>query len=190
MRIITREEAESGKEKIIYDIKKGKVFVYPTDTIYGLGCNANDERAVLQLRKIKRKEDGPFSVIAPSKVWIKKNFVVNKQAVEWLDRLPGPYTLILKSKDSSKIAPSVNPGLDTVGVRMPYHWIQNLVEEMGVPIVTTSANLNGEAFMTSLEDLNSDIKNMVDFIIYEGEKQGNPSTLVHLDKEKVKIKKR
>tara|TARA_Y100000310_G_scaffold306937_1_gene348533 strand:+ start:826 stop:1041 length:216 start_codon:yes stop_codon:yes gene_type:complete len=68
---------------------------------------------------------------------------------------------------------------------MPDHWMQELVEELGVPIVTTSANKTGKEFMTSLENLDPEIKRGVKFIIYEGEKKARPSRLVNLADEKV-----
>ncbi len=188
MKILTKEEVDVNKEIILEVIKNGTVFIHPTDTIYGIGCNALDEECVDEVREIKGRPEAPFSVIAPSKDWIRKNCVVSKEAEKWLEKLPGPYTLILKAKDN--VAENVAPGLDTLGVRMPDHWFSKIVEELGIPVVTTSANKVGEDFMTSLENIDDDIRAGTEFIVYEGEKHGRPSKIVDLTMGEIKVKER
>ncbi len=189
-RLITKDECWLKPEEISREIEKGAIFVYPTDTIYGLGCDATSSRAVSKLREMKDRPKQAFSVIAPSKDWIVKNCEVSKEAEEWVNKLPGPYTLILKLKNKKAISKEVNDGLDTVGVRIPKHWIAGLIRTLGRPIITTSANKVGKAFMTSLDNLDDDIKSKVDFIIYEDEKKGNPSTLINLAGDETRITKR
>ena len=75
---------------------KTEIFIYPTDTIYGLGCDATNEKLVKELREIKNRDDKPLSVIAPSVKWIFDNFDVGLELLE--KYLPGPYTLLLKKK--------------------------------------------------------------------------------------------
>jgi len=165
MRIITLET-----------IERGAIFIYPTDTIYGIGCNALNSKAVIRLRKIKEQYDRPVSIIAPSKKWIMENCEVNEGA---LSKLPGPYTLIVKLK-TKVIAKEVNLGSGTVGVRMPNHWITRQVAKFGFPIVTTSVNKTGNQFMTSFDNLDAEIAKKVDFIVYDGKKEGHPSTIINL----------
>ncbi|MEK6942922.1 MAG: L-threonylcarbamoyladenylate synthase [Nanoarchaeota archaeon] len=179
MRVINFDEVNLEKQEIIDSITEGKIFIYPTDTIYGIGCNAQDAEAVSEIRSIKSRAQNPFSVIAPSVEWIKENCVVEKEAEAWLKKLPGPYTLIFKLKKDC-VAKQVNPGLKTLGVRIPKHWIKDIVAEANVPIVTTSVNKTGEDYMTSVEDLDDEIKGNVDFALYEGEKNGKPSKIVDL----------
>jgi len=187
MEILAKEDFEFRKEEILHKIKKGALFIHPTDTIYGIGCDATNSEAVAQVRAAKERQDNPFSIIAPDKDWIKENCELNGKAKKWLDKLPGPYTLILNLKNKEAIAPNVNPGKDSVGVRIPDHWFAKAVEELGIPIITTSVNKAGEDRMTSTEDIHVDIRARVDFIIYEGQKDGKPSTIVDLtgDEEKV-----
>ena len=186
MKILTKTELQSRLPEISEQIRNGAIFIYPTDTIYGIGCNALDQRAVEKIRVLKERPSNPFSIIAPSKEWIVKNCIVTKEAKEWLNKLPGPYTLILKLKNKNAIAKNVNQGEETIGVRIPDHWFSSIVQELGFLIVTTSANRSGRAFMTSLEDLDPKIKEGVDFIIYEGEKKGKPSKIVNLVEGKIK----
>ena len=186
MDIITKEELLQNKDNFFTRIEQGVAFIYPTDTIYGLGCNAADERAVAKLRKAKHRYEIPFSVIAPSKKWILENCEVAQKERKWINKLPGPYTLILTLKNKDKIADNVTNGLATIGLRIPDNWFSNFINELGFPIVTTSANIAGQNFMTSLEDLDIRIKAKADFIIYEGEKHGRPSQIVNLvDGEKI-----
>lgn len=185
MEVITKHELRLRKREILEKIRRGAVFIHPTDTIYGLGCNALDERAVQKLRKLKERQDVPFSVWVPSQNWIKENCDSSPVLDKWLKELPGPYTLIskIKSKESFNY---VNPKNKTLGVRMPDHWFHELVKELGIPIVTTSANRTGKEFMTSLEDLDPEIRRKVSFMVYEGKKKARPSKLVNLvDAEKI-----
>ncbi|MDP2749860.1 MAG: L-threonylcarbamoyladenylate synthase [Nanoarchaeota archaeon] len=189
-RLINKDECWLKPEEINKEIAKGAVFIYPTDTIYGLGCDATNSKAVSKIRELKERPKQAFSIIAPSKDWIVQNCELGKEAKEWLEKLPGPYTLILKLKNKKAISKEVNEGLDTIGVRIPKHWIAGIIRTYGKPIVTTSANKVGKMFMTNLDDLDADIKAKVDFIIYEDEKKGNPSTLVNLSGEEATITKR
>ncbi len=186
MQIFTKTELQLRFSEIAEQINNGVIFIYPTDTIYGIGCNALDTKAVDKIRMLKKRQNNPFSIIAPSKEWITENCIVTKEGKEWINKLPGPYTLILKLKNKNAIAKSVNQGEETAGVRIPNHWFNEVVRKLGFPIVTTSANLSAKPFMTSLEDLDSTIKRGVDFIIYEGEKKGRPSKIINLVKGKIK----
>lgn len=183
MNILTKDEFHVNFEDLKMNIEEGSVFVHPTDTIYGLGCDATNKEAVKRIRDVKDRHESPFSVIAPSKEWILENCHINEGAKEWIDKLPGGYTLILRLKNKDCIAPNVNFDLQTLGVRIPEHWFSKVVSKINKPMVTTSANKSGEDFMTSLDNLNPEINDHIDFIIYEEEKHGKPSTIVDLTNE-------
>ncbi|MEX2010241.1 MAG: L-threonylcarbamoyladenylate synthase [Parcubacteria group bacterium] len=177
MKTVDREYVESHKEEIIEAIQKGSIFIYPTDTIYGLGCNALLDDAVMRLRELKHREEKPFSVIAPSKNWIIKNCEVKS---EDLDKyLPGPYTLFVR-RDENAVSRFVNQNDDTLGVRIPTHWFTEIIAEAGVPFVTTSVNLSGEKHMEDMNSASKEILDQVDYVIYEGEKRGEPSKKINL----------
>jgi len=187
MQTISKEEIESEKIIFFHKIKEGALFIHPTDTIYGIGCDASNSDAVYRVREAKKRYTSPFSVIAPSISWINENCEVNKKAQEWLHKLPGPYTLILKLKNKDAIAANVNMDMETLGVRIPDHWFSKIVAELEVPIVTTSANVTQSEFMTSEENLDPKISSKIDFIIYEGEKHGKPSRLIDLTKKDIEV---
>lgn len=179
--IIDKDALKYRKAEFIDRVLKGDVFIHPTDTIYGIGCDATNGESIDKVREIKKRPgEKPFSVIAPSKQWIMDNFEFDDKVIEWVAKLPGPYTLILKIKNKDAISPVVNNGGDTLGVRIPDHWISKAVAEVGVPITTTSVNFRGEDYMTSIDDLNPEIRSKVGFIVYEDEKVAQPSTIVNL----------
>lgn len=190
MQIITKEEFELNVEKYLKEIEEGKVFIYSTDTIYGIGCNAMNSEAVKRIREAKNRSNAPFSVIAPSKDWIRKNCEVTSEGEKWLQKIPGPYTLIFKIKNKNCIAKETNMGLESLGIRIPDYWTSKIAATADIPIITTSVNKTGEAYMTSIENIDSEIKAKVDFVIDEGEKIGKPSNIIHLEGEKVKIRER
>ncbi len=160
-------------------ILTGKIFIYPTDTLYGIGCNAEDKQAVEKIKQIKaRDRDKPLSIIAPSKEWIKKNCMVD---VELDKYLPGPYTLILKKKNPNFLN-HISP-TEFIGIRIPDCDFSKQVEQSGVPFITTSVNLAGEAFATTIKEIPKQILEKADIIIDRGELNGKPSTLIKDGKE-------
>jgi len=187
MRIINKDELKQ-EPQLLNELKKS-IFIYPTDTIYGIGCDATNKELVARIRKMKNNLDLPFSIIIPNKNMIYEFCKDGDRLKEWADKLPGPYTLILKVKKKF-FADNVNLGGNTIGIRIPNHWFYDYVKKMKVPIITTSANIKGEDFMTSLDDLSLDIRKGTDYIIYDGPIKGRPSTIVNLAKEEVEIKKR
>ena len=186
MEILTKTELESKIDQIIDKIKSGKRFICPTDTIYGISCNALDSKSVAKIREIKNRPNSPLSIWVPSIDWIKENCIVNQKVEAWLNKLPGPYTLLLKLKNEKAVAGNVALNSKFIGIRYPDHWFNQILSKCGIPIITTSANKSGEQFMTSLDNLDQDIAKQVDFIIYEGEKQAKPSKIINVETEERK----
>jgi tRNA threonylcarbamoyl adenosine modification protein (Sua5/YciO/YrdC/YwlC family) len=191
MNIITPSEFKIGLSKYLDEITDGQIFIHPTDTIYGIGCDATNDDAVKKLRECKDRPLQPFSIIAPSNEWIEENCILDGRGKEWLDKLPGPYTLILTLKDPSIVSKYVNPRDDsTVAVRRPKHWFSQVVKMLNSPIITTCVNQLGKEFMTSTENLDPFFKDKVSFFIDEGEIEGSKSDIIHLTADEVKITKR
>lgn len=164
----------------IEDIKNGAIFIYPTDTIYGLGCDATNLESVSLLKKIKYKDkDKPLSIIAPSISWIKKNCIADDILIK--KYFPGPYTLIVKKKDPHFM--NEVSSNDSLGIRIPDCEFTKLVQKAGVPFITTSVNFSGEPFAVRISDINKEILDSVDIIIGVGELDGRPSTLITNGKE-------
>ena len=189
IRVIPLNDYLKYKKIIQKKMKNGMVFIYSTDTIYGIGCDATNYKAVERIRKAKQSDKRPYSVIAPSKKWIEKNCVIDKKAKKWINMLPGPYTLIFKIKNKNCVAKNIT-GNKTLGVRIPDNWSASIARDLKRPVVTTSANLSGESYMTKLQDLNEKLIRQIDLVIYEGEKRGKPSTIVDLTGVKPAVVKR
>lgn len=187
MDILTKEEFLLRKEQRFAQLRKGALFVYPTDTIYGIGCDATDEKAVQKIRKLKERSDAPFSVIAPGKEWVLQHCEVSPLGEEWLNKLPGTYTIVYALKDQSCVAAAVLGSAETLGIRIPRHWISKIVEEYGRPIVTTSVNKRGKDFLVSPEQLSEEFRDAITFCIDEGKLEGKPSTVINLTGEGVEV---
>ena len=88
METLTKTELRLRYTEIAERIRNGAVFIYPTDTIYGIGCGALDKNAVEKIRRLKERQTNPFSIIAPSKEWITENCIITKEAKDLLNKLP------------------------------------------------------------------------------------------------------
>lgn len=184
MRIV--DKTELGKYKHIHHkkIHQGSLFIYPTDTIYGVGCDATNDKAILKIRELKQRDKQPLSIIVPSKNWIYENCVVPEHAEEWLAKLPGPYTFVFELKNKEALSKYVNPQSETIGVRIPNHWIADFVKELDKPIITTSPNKHGEQIMFHPDELDMDFRPNIEFTIYEGKIKNTPSKVIRLTDKK------
>ncbi len=161
--------------ELIKKIKQGKLFIYPTDTIYGLGCDAGNVGSVEKIKKIKRRDrNKPLSVIVPSVEWIKENLIIDN--IDLDKYFPGAYTLVLKKKNKDFLK-HVSVG-DSLGVRIPSSKFCDKIRKADAPFITTSVNLSGQSNIKSIGEIPEQIKKQVDEIIDAGELTGNPSTLV------------
>jgi len=166
------------EKDIIDEMRGGSIIIYPTDTIYGIGCNALLDGKVKKIYAIKKRpESMPLSVIAPSFEWIKANCEADMRVVK--KYLPGPYTLILKKKDPCFLK-SASSGKDTIGVRIINHPIMGYFRKADVPFITTSVNVSGKEPICDISKIPKDIGALVDIAIYCGIICGKPSKVVDL----------
>src|SRR4028118_455854 len=133
-------------EQIIDALRKGAVMLYPTDTVYAIGCDLNVKSAVERVRRIKQlSNDKPLTFLCPSLSNIAKYAWVSDPAYRIMKRLiPGPYTFLLPA---TKLVPQLvqSPKRKTTGIRVPDHPVcQTLLEILGNPIISTSAHLLDE----------------------------------------------
>ncbi len=162
-------------------LKDGKLVIFPTETVYGIGANALDKNAVDSIFIAKgRANDNPL-IVHISDFNMLNDLVEEPTPLEkkLMDAfMPGPFTLILKKKD---IIPSnVSANLDTVGIRMPANKIaHDLIEKAKLPIAAPSANISSRPSGTKVEDIKEEFQNKVDIIIDGGETSvGLESTVV------------
>ena len=175
IKIYPDKPSEAAIAKVVKVLQNGGLVIYPTDTVYGLGCNALNKKAVAKIKKLKgRDSKKPLSIIVPSKKWISEHCVVDKKLVS--KYLPGKYTLIVKKKNK-KFLNHVSES-ETIGIRIPKHSFVELIQKSGVPFITTSVNLSGEKPAINVDKIDKKIMNKVDVIIDDGIKNGKPSTIV------------
>ena len=162
-------------------IKQGKIVIFPTETVYGIGTNGLNENAVKRLYEVKKRPlNKPISLLISN---MKMVDLIAKDITETEYKImkiffPGPLTIILKKKD---IVPDiVTAGQDTVGVRMPRGEVaRKLVELAGVPIAAPSANISGEPSGTNLQEIMKHFDGKVDYYIDGGNSElGLASTIV------------
>lgn len=162
-------------------IKKGEVTAFPTETVYGLGANAYNEKAVKKIFKAKgRPADNPLIVHVASKkdivVLVKEIPPIAKKIIS--EFFPGPVTIIL---NKNEIIPGVvTAGLDSIAIRMPANkTARELIKACGVPIAAPSANLSGSPSPTSFMHVVSDFKGKIPCILIgRNAKYGLESTVI------------
>ncbi|MEK7109678.1 MAG: L-threonylcarbamoyladenylate synthase, partial [Patescibacteria group bacterium] len=173
-------------------LKNGGLVIFPSDTVYGLLCDATNEQAVKKLIAFKNRPAGkPISVFCNFDS-VDQLVKINSQQLTTLKQiLPGPFTLILPSKHN--VNRLLESEVGTLGVRIPmYQLINRLIQELGKPVTATSANLAGRSPHYSIESLLNTLteeqKNLIDLIVDAGTLPRNkPSTVVDLSQSDVRI---
>ncbi len=173
--------------KAVQILRNGGVIVYPTDTIYGFGCDIFNKEAVKKIYEIKRKKVSGFSFICPNLNEIAKYAQVGDTAFRTMKKLlPGAYTFVFKA---TKFVPKeLIPDKKTVAIRIPDNKIcLNLVEKLGNPIITTSVNITKEPYFSDPITIEQEFGNQVDLIIDGGVLANEPSTVIDFTEDIAKI---
>lgn len=173
---------EKEIEKVVSILKKGGIVIFPTDTVFGIGCRIDDEKAVGRLFKIrKRPETQATPVLADSLEMAQKYLKPISQEV--IDKLikpywPGALTIILCC-NRVKVPSLVRGGGSTVGIRIPNHPISlSLVKRVGVPILGPSANFHRKKTAYRFEDLDKKLIKLVDYVVWGECKLKQQSTVI------------
>ena len=190
-RIIKMNENRIDKKGIKYaanQIKNGKLVVFPTETVYGIGADAFNEKACKEIFKVKnRAADNPLIVHVCSFDQLKEVAVVSNNLIAILKRLwPGPVTFIFKNNSMPK---AVTAGLPTVAVRMPSNKIAlELIKKSRVPIAAPSANISTFPSATEAKHAIADFLGKVAVIIDGGKaKFGLESTVIDISKKPYRL---
>jgi len=174
----------------VNEILKGNLIVLPTETVYGLGADATNKKAVLKIYETKRRPlFDPLIVHIKSIKEIKK-YVRNipKEVYKLAEAFsPGPITFILPKKNT--IPDLVTSGLESVAVRIPSHpMFQKVLKKSGKPIAAPSANMFGRISPTTAKDVLKELKGKVNFILDGGMCEiGIESTVVSFLEDNIKI---
>ena len=187
MKILSKDDILDNKEFYINEILNNKIFVYPTDTLYGIGCLAVSDESVLRIFEIKNRCKKPLLVIVPDLNWIEDNLVCDKDDIKFMkEKFETQHSFVLELKNKKVISKYVNNDMNTIGIRYPNCWFRKIIEELGLPFVTTSVNLSGEESAVKFEDIDERIIERVDYVIVDDENMtGNSSKIISLVERKV-----
>ncbi|MFH1643439.1 MAG: L-threonylcarbamoyladenylate synthase [Patescibacteria group bacterium] len=174
-------------EEAITVIKNGGVIVFPTDTIYGLICDAINQKAIQKLFQIKKRDlKKPIPVFVKDIETAKQIAIINEKQERFLEKVwPGKTTVVLEAKiDFPQEVLGKNK---TIGLRVPNHAPLNaLLNEINKPLSGTSANLAGESSSTDINDIIDQFKNekfQPDLVVDSGTLESSkPSTVIDLSK--------
>lgn len=183
LRIYSENPEQKKIRKVSEAMKDGAVVIYPTDTVYALGCDLYNQKALDRIAKLKsyNSQKPIFSIICQdisqvsqyTKVIPNEIFKILKKA------LPGPYTFVLEA--NNKIPKALNQNRKTIGVRVPENDVcLSLVRELGNPMITTSIKDDDAIveYITDPQMIYEHFNNKVDFVIDGGISGNVPSSVI------------
>lgn len=178
--------------QIVEVLRNGGVIIYPTDTVYGMGCDITNQKAVEKICRIKgiNPKKHNFSFVCADLSNISQyTRVITKPVFKMMKKgLPGPFTFILEA--SSQVPKILHSNKKTVGIRVPNHGIPRaIVEELGQPILSTSIRDEDEIieYSTDPELIFEKYQGLVDVVIDGGYGSNMPSTILDCTGDEVVV---
>jgi L-threonylcarbamoyladenylate synthase len=176
------------KEDIIQSVRviaEGGIILYPTDTVWGIGCDATNEKAVQKIFNLKKREDSKSMLIlldAPSRL---PEFVfVPDIAWNLIEVSNTPLTIIFP--DAKKLARGLIAPDGSTGIRITAdNFCRQIIRKSGKPLVSTSANISGSAAPSLFSEISEEIKSSVDYVVKWRQHEnlrGKPSSIIKLEK--------
>ena len=174
--------------EVVNVIKEGGIVIMPTDTIYGIVADATNEIAIKRVFDMKkRNENKPMLMLVNGYEMLEKYVMgINDIEKKLIDRMwPGALTIIFKKKNINDL---LTGGLNTVGIRYPNNkMLIDIMNELDVPLLSTSVNVSGEDPATDVNYINEEILNKVDYVYNGGECKGSPSSIVIVNDDGIKV---
>ena len=166
-------------------LRSGGLILYPTDTVWGIGCDATNAAAVDRIYALKRSVNKKSMIVLVGDVDSVGRYVNGAPAVAWdlLETATSPLTLILSG--AANVAENLVPDEGTLGVRVPDHeFCRQLLHRFGRPLVSTSANISGESAPVDFDGIAEEIRAGVDLVVdprFEGKPTRKPSSIIAID---------
>ncbi|WP_435334230.1 L-threonylcarbamoyladenylate synthase [Haloarchaeobius sp. TZWWS8] len=163
-------------------IRDGKLVVYPTETVYGLGADALDAAAVERVFEAKgRSRDKPVSLGVPTVEDALEHVRASDREERFMrEFLPGPVTVLCRRREH--VPDELTAGRERVGIRVPDHPVAlDLLREAGTPVTATSANVSGTPSVTDPAELDPEFLDEVAVVLDAGETDGTESTVVNVE---------
>jgi tRNA threonylcarbamoyl adenosine modification protein (Sua5/YciO/YrdC/YwlC family) len=174
--------------KAVEILRGGGVIIYPTDTVYGLGCDLFNKKGIEKIYEIKkRNKKQPLSFVCADLKDISRYAIVSDYAYKTMKRLlPGPYTFVL---NASRLVPKIIlPKRQTTGIRVPNNEIcLALVRELGQPIISTSVKTEEGELLNNPEEIKGKVSHWVDLIIDGGILVSEPSSVISLVDDRIEV---
>lgn len=172
-------------DHVVQLLKSGKVGLLPSDTIYGLSALALNEQAVERIHRLKVRDSSKPLIVLIAKIEQLDDLGLKKEQAELVEQYwPGPLSVIFKSEN---IPEWLQLGTKSLAVRMPgYLELCDLIAKIG-PIISTSANLQGQKPAESAAEAQKIFGGKLDFYVDMGKLEGQPSTLVVIENGKLKV---
>ena len=170
---------KQSHQDIISILNSQQSILYPTDTVYGIGCDATNEEAVKKIYHIKQRDDNKALICLVSDLEMLKNYVniIPKNALQVLETVTKPTTIIYNNPRG--LAKNLIAKDQTIAIRIiKSGFAHELIKAFGKPIVSTSANLSGEPTPKTFDEISPQILNNVDYIVNLPVEQNNPPSKI------------
>lgn len=168
---------ESDIKKCVEALNNGDVILYPTDTVWGLGCDATDEEAVAKIYAIKKRNDSKALIVlaATERDVMQFTAAVDLSLFDFLEEAEKPTTVIYEH--GIGFAENLLAEDGSIAIRIANdEFCRALIKRFGKPIVSTSANISGEPTPASFSQINEEIKSSVDYIVKHKQDDETPAT--------------
>lgn len=190
LRMSNEKPDSKALDEVVACLKNGGLIIYPTDTVYGIGCDVTNTKALTKLARFKgvKPEKANFAIICHDLSHLSEFAKVSTPIYKLLKRaFPGAYTFIL---NASPKLPKFFKGKKTMGIRIPENNIPRaIVERLGQPIITTSVHDEDQIieYTTDPQMIFDNFKNQVELIIDGGYGNNIPSSIIDCTKDEPKI---
>jgi L-threonylcarbamoyladenylate synthase len=178
-------------DKVIQSLNNGEVISFPTETVYGLGCDAINDNAVKKIYELKQRAySKPLAIFFKNIQEAEKYLLFNKEAKILAKKfMPGEITLVLKRKKESNLSSFLNVNTDSLGFRIPNHKLcLEILEKFGRPLCVTSANISDKETSVTSEDVKKYFGDKIYIIESSGQKSSNQaSTIIDLSGKKIEF---
>lgn len=170
MKQINKQDFLNNKDFYLSEMKAGKIFIYPTDTVLWIGCVTDSSESVEKIFELKHREKKPLLIIIPNIDWLNVYTNISEEHFEYISKkLPWAYSFVVNLKNTESIDSKIHNNLGSVWIRIPDNWFAEIVSELWSGFITTSVNISWEPSVLSVENIPQNILDWVDYVIKNDE---------------------
>ena len=173
---------------LIKNIEDGHLVIVPTDTVYGISCDATNKDAIEKVFIAKQREQKPLIVMVSNMDMLKRYVKEISDLEQKIIDKYWPNTLTILFKKNDNLLNEITCGSEYVGIRMPNNkLLLDLMNKINKPIISTSANISGNSVITNTNLIEPELKKYISYVYDDGEKTNVASTLVKVEDGRIKI---